>query len=111
MSELRESDAERALMTLLKWGGLPEPEREYRFVPGRKFRADFAYPADRLLIEVDGGAFIAGRHTRGTGFEKDAEKASLAAVNGWRVIRVTPRHIDSGQALEWIRAALAKAAA
>ena len=101
------SNAEESLATLLRWHGLPAPQREFRFAPGRRFRADFAYPEAHLLIEVDGGSFVAGRHSRGTGFELDAEKASLAATLGYRVIRVTPRHIADGRAITWIKAALA----
>ena len=106
------SNAEESLATLLRWHGLPAPQREYPFAKelGRRFRADFAYPDAHLLIEVDGGSFVAGRHSRGTGFELDAEKASLAATLGYRVIRVTPRHIADGRAITWIKAALEVAA-
>lgn len=104
---MSESNAERSLATLIGWAGLPAPEREFRFHPTRKFRADFAYPDHRLLIEVDGGGFVAGRHTRGAGFEKDCEKASEAACLGFRVIRVTPRQVEDGRAVEWIARALA----
>jgi len=101
------SNAEENLAALLRWEKLPQPVREFRFAPTRRFRADFAYPEKRLLIEVDGGGFVAGRHTRGAGFATDCEKQSLAAVLGWRVIRVTPAQIDDGRAIEWIRQALA----
>lgn len=100
------SNAEDSLATLLRWEKLPDPEREYLFSPPRRFRADFAYPAYGLLIEVDGGGYIEGRHTRGAGFEKDAEKASLAAIAGFRVIHCTPKHIDSGECITWIKRAL-----
>ena len=88
--------------------------REYRFAPPRRFRADF-YVRGRwadsddarkgLLVEVDGGAFVGGRHSTGTGMENDCEKASLAAVAGYRVIRCTPRQVKSGECLRWIEQA------
>jgi hypothetical protein len=57
-------------------------------------------------VEVDGGAYIGGRHTSGPGFEADCEKLSSAAALGWRVLRVTPRHVHDGRALTWLLAAL-----
>lgn len=59
-----------------------------------------------FLVEIDGGGFVAGRHSRGTGMEKDAEKASAAAILGYRVIRCTPAQVNDGRALSWIKRAL-----
>ena len=108
---MTQSIAELTLAAQLEQAGIPF-EREYRFAPPRRWRADFAivheaYAMDHpFLIEVDGGGFIAGRHTRGTGFENDAEKASAAAILGYRVIRATPRQVEDGRALGWIQLAL-----
>lgn len=112
------SDAETLLAVQLEQAGIPF-QREFRFADPRRWRADFRVwpsgPPDRLtipmpsnqfLVEIDGGGFVAGRHTRGTGVEKDAEKQSAAAIMGYRVIRVTPRQVDDGRALSWIRQAL-----
>lgn len=79
---------------------------EYRFHPERRFRFDLAWVGKRVAIEVDGGSWIGGRHTSGIGFERDAEKQSLAAVHGWRVLHCTPRQIEDGKALTWLLAAL-----
>jgi very-short-patch-repair endonuclease len=101
------SALEDRLLAQVKAAGLPVPERELRVLAGRRFRIDFAWPAARLAVEVDGGAFVGGRHTRGIGFTQDAEKSNLLALEGWRVLHVTAPHVRSGQALAWIRAALA----
>ena len=79
-------------------GGL---EREHTFHPQRKWRFDFAWPHRRIAMEVDGGVYSGGRHTRGKGFENDCEKCNEAAVLGWTVLRVTSHHIGTGQALQW----------
>lgn len=79
--------------------GLPRPRAEYRFHPTRKWRFDWAILDPKLAIEVEGGAFVAGRHTRGAGFLKDLEKYAEATVLGWRILRVTPRQIANGEAL------------
>ena len=79
------------------------PTYEHRFHPTRKWRFDVAVPDWMLAVEVDGGGFVQGRHSRGTGLEKDAEKFAEAAILGWTVLRVTPRHVKSGQAIGWIQ--------
>lgn len=86
--------------------GLPKPEREYRFDAVRRFRFDFAWPAHAVAAEVDGATWTGGRHVRGSGVERDSEKYSLAAVQGWKVIRVTGRMVKNGEALAFIEAAL-----
>lgn len=73
--------------------GLPEPEPEHRFAAPRKWRFDFAWPQHRIALEVEGGVFIQGRHSRGAGMVKDMEKYNAAAVAGWRVLRVTPSQL------------------
>lgn len=80
--------------------------REYRFHPTRRFRFDMAIVDRKVAVEVDGGAFIAGRHARGAGIRSDCEKFSEAAALGWRVLRVLPEHVESGQALAWLERAL-----
>lgn len=83
----------------------PSLEREYRFHPDRKWRADFAHLASRTLIEIEGGIFMraGGRHSRGSGYSKDAEKYLEAAFSGWRVIRLTERQLST----EWIERIIA----
>ena len=75
---------------LLRSVGLPAPVREHRFHPVRRWRFDYAWPEQRVALEVDGGVWTGGRHTRGAGFIKDMEKLNAATVAGWRVVRVVP---------------------
>lgn len=81
-------------------------EREVRFSPERMFRADFRIVGTPLLIEVDGGAF-SGRHTTGEGFLKDREKDALAFRLGWIPMHLSTEQVESGEAIETIKAALA----
>jgi very-short-patch-repair endonuclease len=111
---IRKAERERhetALATVLHQAGLPEPERQFRYADDRKWTADFCYPAARLLIEVQGGVWSGGRHTRGAGYERDRVKYFEAQLRGWRVIEVTPVMIADGRALSLIERALKPAKA
>lgn len=82
--------------------GLPKPTPEFRFLAGRRFRFDWCWPDRSIAVEIDGGVWTGGRHTRGAGVERDCEKYALALLAGWRVLRVTTNQVKSGQALGWI---------
>ena len=100
------SDAEQSLVFQLRALGMPEPTREWRFSPPRRWRFDFAWVNRLVAVEVEGGAYVNGRHTRGAGFEQDLVKYNMAALAGWRVLRFTPRQIESGWAVDVIQSAL-----
>lgn len=85
---------------------LPEPRREYRFCD-RKFRFDFAFVPQAVAVELHGGTYSQGRHTRGSGFALDREKVNLAQLMGWVVIEATSEHVRDGRALQWLETALA----
>lgn len=90
--------------------GITGFEREHRFAPPRRWRMDFADPARMIAVEIEGGTWAGGRHTRGTGFAADCEKYSTAAVMGWRVLRFTTDQVKSGMALQMLQQAIARAA-
>ncbi len=93
------SKLEDILEQHIKLCGLPSPAREYRFHPRRRWRFDFAWPLYKIAAEIDGGIYSRGRHVRGSGFEKDAEKRNAAVLAGWRVLHFTPRLVKSGMAI------------
>jgi len=94
---------ENQLFEQIKNLGLKEPLREYHFHRTRKWRFDFAYPEEHLAFEVEGGIWSGGRHTRGAGFEGDCEKYNEAAVDGWRVLRFTPKMVMDTRAANCIQ--------
>jgi very-short-patch-repair endonuclease len=100
------SEAEELFSFQCRAYGLPEPEREHRFHKIRKWRLDFAWPEQRLAAEIEGGTWAGGRHTRGSGFERDCQKYNTAALQGWRVFRFTSGMVASGEAVATIHAAL-----
>ncbi len=103
--------AELALLQHVRAVGLPEPVREFPFAAPRRYRADFAYPDARLLIEVEGGVYSGGRHTRGTGYTEDARKYNLAVLLGYRILRFTAEMVRDGTAVAVIEEALREQAA
>lgn len=104
---MSKSELETALIWQIKAAGLPEPVTEYRFHPPRRFRFDLAWPDHMVAVEIQGGVWSGGRHTRGAGYETDCDKANLAAMGGWFLFRYTARHIESGLAVSEIEQALA----
>jgi very-short-patch-repair endonuclease len=74
----------------LMWLGLGGPalETELRFDPTRRWRFDYAHPASKTAVEIEGGVFIKGRHTNGVGIQKDMEKYNKATLLGWKVFRL-----------------------
>ena len=100
------SDLEELLFHHILCAGLPVPEREYRFAPPRRYRADFAYPEKKILVEVQGGIYTSGAHSRGVGLERDYEKLNLAQLNGFRVFQFSRKMIESGVAVNMIEEVL-----
>lgn len=103
----RRSIHELVLENRIQRAGLPPPVLEHRFAPPRLWRFDFAWPAQMVAAEAEGGTWSGGRHTRGGGFEDDCEKYSRAAILGWRVLRFTPHMIADGTAAAMLQEALA----
>ena len=69
-----------------------ELRAEFRFCPGRLFRADWYIPSLNVLIEYEGIFAAQSRHTHLEGYSKDCEKYNLAAIMGFRVLRYTARN-------------------
>lgn len=87
----------------------PPVEAEYQFHPTRKWRFDRCHPRTLTAVELDGGTFSQGRHTRGAGYSADCEKINTATAAGWRVFRLTSDMIQNdpqkhiGGIIEFIR--------
>ncbi len=73
--------------------GLSAPVAELQFEPLRRWRFDYSWPEAKIALEVEGGIWSGGRHTRGKGFIGDMAKYNHAARLGWRVLRVQPKDL------------------
>lgn len=85
---------------------LPVPVAEYKFFPTRNWRFDWAWPDRKVALEVEGGAWTKGRHTRGQGFLDDIVKYNAAAIAGWTVLRCTPDNVGTGEVFKLLMAVL-----
>jgi len=103
---MAKSDLERELAFQIRAVGLPEPEREARFHPVRRWRADFLWREPyMILVEVHGGTWQMGRHSRGAGFRNDAEKENSATLMGYRVFKFTTGMVKEGAAIQTLERA------
>ena len=104
----KQSELERTFEFHLRVLGaaLPAAERESRFHDKRRWRFDWAWPAAKLAVEIDGGQWVkrGGRHTS----DADREKLNAAAVAGWRVLRFSGGMLrrDPAGCIETVRMAL-----
>lgn len=97
----------RHLITRCIQVGLPEPVREFYFHPTRKWRYDLAFLGGfRLLIDVQGGTWVQGHHSRGTGYRNDCIKMAEAVLAGYRVLWLTSDMISDDTAIDLIERAL-----
>jgi hypothetical protein len=71
---------------------------EHKFHPERRWRFDFAAPGAMVALEIEGGVWVRGRHSRGAGMIADMHKYNAAVSLGWSVIRVTPQMFEG----EWV---------
>lgn len=98
----KHADLEQALATQLRMVGAPDPLRQYRFHPTRRWRFDLAWPDRNMAVEVDGGTWTGGGHVRGKHYESDCEKGNEAILLGWRVMHVTTDMVSDGRAVAFI---------
>lgn len=100
------SEHEERFDLQLRSHGVTAFERQFRIHPDRRFMADFYFPKAQLVVEIDGGNWVEGRHGRGNGMDSDAEKSAYIARMPARLIRLTPKWVKNGQGVGWVLQAL-----
>lgn len=80
-----------------------EVVKELKFHSSRRWRFDYAIPAIKMAIEVEGGVWTGGRHTSSRGFLEDMEKYNEAALMGWCLIRTTPNELLTKKMIDLIQ--------
>lgn len=100
-----EADSKAYIRTRCIQMALPAPVEEHRFCE-RGWRLDLAWPDYLVAMELEGGIWTEGRHTRGAGFVADLEKYNEAVCRGWYVLRVTHEQVRDDTALFWLERVL-----
>lgn len=107
-----------SLLQQIKATGLAIPTPEYKFWHGRRFAFDLAWPNFRLAVEIEGGLYGMGKpcpvckrrrggaHSSVKDMLKDLEKYNKANLEGWMLIRVQPKDVPTGRALNMVEFAL-----
>lgn len=80
------SEAERILSRLLKAADLPRPLMNH---PIGRYRADFAWPAKKLIVEFDGYA----AHGHRAAFHHDRRRNAELTAQGYSVMQITWRQL------------------
>lgn len=109
---MKKSMLEMLFAEQLAQAGIRGWAREVRFDAVRQWRFDFAWPPQRIAVEIDGGTWKRTRGGRSAGhahpqrMEDDNEKRNAARLQGWRVFQFTTRQVQYGQAIEVIAQAV-----
>jgi hypothetical protein len=80
------SALERRTLDILRKGGVPDPVRELTAGP---YRVDFAWPAARIMVEVDGFA----THSTPEALSADLARQNKLIAMGWIPLRYTWRDV------------------
>lgn len=81
------SGGERAMLRLIRAAHLPAPRTNY---PVAGFTADFCWPDQRLIVEVDGHPF----HSSRPAIERDHRRDLVHREAGYEVIRFTAKQLE-----------------
>lgn len=95
----RKAVKQSIIKTLSKYDAVIEEQIFNRIMDTkRQFRADYYCPNLKLIIELNGGQWVNGRHNRGgEAYEGDLTKINLAQMNGYHIWQYTYEMIQRGQ--------------
>ena len=97
----KRSSLERQFLAIWKAFGMPmvgvEPVEQHRFHESRNWRFDFAWPVEKIAVELEGGVWSRRKmaHNTGAGIQRDIAKHNAAALCGWTVLRYTAKDLKS----------------
>jgi very-short-patch-repair endonuclease len=91
-----ESDLEELFLELCSSEGLPRPRVNVPIVvDGLEVRPDFAWPEQRLIVELDSARF----HSTPSGVERDKRRDQRLLLAGWATMRTTWTQLRSEPAV------------
>lgn len=91
-SRLRHTPIEDRMAQVVAGLTIEQPQSQLAVVgrSGRTYRADFAWPTSRLIVEADGRS----SHDRSTSFQSDRDRDADLAATGWLTLRFTSLQLD-----------------
>lgn len=101
------SELERRFLLLARRAGLPVPETNIAIdLEAQRFEVDVLWPAQRLVVELDGYGFHGTRRA----FERDRERDQVLAAAGYVTLRCTWRQLEDAprETIERLAGALAR---
>lgn len=72
---------------------------EFKAIPKRRFKSDYAHIKSKVLIEINGGTWVKNGHSSGKGIERDYIKNNLCLYNGYITFQLSKQMIDE----EWLK--------
>jgi hypothetical protein len=89
-TQVTRHELELRFLEFVEGVGLPSPETNALIeARGRRFEVDCVWPRERVIVELDGR----GSHDTHWAFDTDRERDRILQAAGWRVARVTWRHL------------------
>jgi very-short-patch-repair endonuclease len=67
---------------------------QYKAIPNRRYRFDFAHLDSKVAIEIQGGIWVKSGHTTGKGLQNSYAKLNLASYHGWKVFQLSSDMIN-----------------
>lgn len=102
------SDEEAKVNEWLLQAGLDGFKTQYLPIPGRKFRSDFAWVDERVLLEVQGLNINGiGGHNNIIQYANDCKRLLLLVALGWRVVYYC-KGVNKGELLDGLRTILGR---
>lgn len=89
---------------------MPHPTLQAKLIKTRRWQYDFTWEREKVIVEIEGGTWIAGRHSRGKGYLNDCDKQNAVMMLGYRLFKFTTDHInnDPHSAILMIKTALGR---
>ncbi len=105
---MKDSPLELLFDVQLEQAGLPAADLKDCALVGspKAWRYDRIWTAQGVIVEIEGGVWSQGRHTRGKGFIEDCTKYNWATSQGWRLFRFTEWHLNKNLVVPFMRGVL-----
>lgn len=101
--QLQREGLEQEARQVIRIAELPAPDVHYPLrkiaglTAGRQEHVDFAWPAQRLAVEINGGTWQAkSGHNSGRGLRRDWHKTNRLQLAGWLILTFTSDMVRDG---------------